>query len=300
MAAAGDAVAGSDAEHGSMSRRTLILSIAATLAIAAAPAWAQDAAPAPQAPDKKPAAQGKAAPKTGSQPALDLGDDLLNDLTGDLFEGLENEVQKGLKEKQPATKPKPQEKTPDQPDTPNPLELPGEDIGEASNPILEIGRMMRHVERRLASLDPGAQTQAQQQQILDELARLIEQAQQSSPSDHSSNQTPQMARRDQQNQDSQEQDGSSTQPQEQQGDGRTTGKRPAGQPLDSEEGVRAADVKEADPQTRSELIKSAWGHLPPHLREAMLNVPTGEYLPQYAPLIELYFKRLAEQYRQRP
>lgn len=284
-----------------MTRRKLILSVAVIAGMTAAPAWAQDqdAASPAKAADNKPAAAGQIAPKSGGQPALDLGDDLLDDLTGDLFEGLETEVQKGLKQKEAAPKPKPPEK-PAEPDAPNPLDLPGEDIGQESNPILDIGRLMRHVEKRLAAQDAGAQTQAQQQQILDELARLIEQAQQPSQPDHASNQTPQMANRDQQDQQSQEQDSGSSKPQEQQGDGQTAGRRPAGQPLDSEEGVRESDIKQADPQTRSELIKNAWGHLPPHLREAMLNVPTGEYLPQYAPLIELYFKRLAEQYRQRP
>lgn len=268
-----------------MTRRSSILWIAVIAGLTAAPAWAQDSAD-------------KTAPKSGEKPAVDLGEGLLEDLTGDLFEGLESEVQKGLQEAAPKPKPAPKEKPPAEPDTPIPL--PGEDIGEESNPILEIGRLMQHVERRLASEDVGSQTQAQQQQILDQLARLIEQAQQPSQPDHASNQTPQMANRDQQDQQSQEQDSGSSKPQEQQGDGQTTGRRPAGQPLDSEEGVRESDIKQADPQTRSELIKNAWGHLPPHLREAMLNVPTGEYLPQYAPLIELYFKRLAEQYRQRP
>lgn len=282
-----------------MTWRKLILSVVVIAGMTAAPAWAQDAASPAKGADKNPAAAEPTAPKAAGKPALDLGDGLLDDLTGDLFEGLETEVQKGLKEKEAAPKPKPPEK-PAQPDAPSPLDLPGEDIGQESNPILDIGRMMRYVEQRLAKQDAGAQTQAQQQQILDELARLIEQAQQPSQPDNASNQTPQMANRDQQDQQSQEQDSGSTRPQEQQGDGQTTGKRPAGQPLDSEEGVRESDIKQADPQTRSELIKSAWGHLPPHLREAMLNVPTGEYLPQYAPLIELYFKRLAEQYRQRP
>ena len=275
------------AEHGSMTRRSSILWIALMAALTAAPAWAQDAPPTDQA-----------APKSGGKLAIDLGEGLLDDLTGDLFEGLESEVQKGLKEATPKAKPAPKEKPPAESDAPVPL--PGEDIGEASNPILEIGRLMQHVERRLASEDAGAQTQAQQQQILDELARLIEQAQQPSQPDNSNNQAPQLADRSQENQQSQQQEGADGQPQEQSSQGPPGGNRPAGQVNDSEEGVREADVQEADPLTRSELIKSAWGHLPQHLREAMLNVPTGEYLPQYAPAIELYFKRLAEQYRQRP
>lgn len=268
-----------------MTRRSSILWIAVIAGLTAAPAWAQDSAD-------------KTVPKSGEKPAVDLGEGLLEDLTGDLFEGLESEVQKGLQEAAPKPKPAPKEKPPAEPDTPIPL--PGEDIGEESNPILEIGRLMQHVERRLASEDVGSQTQAQQQQILDQLARLIEQAQQPSQQNNSNNQAPQVADRSQQDQQSQQQDGTNNQPQEQSAQGPPGGNRPAGQVTDSEEGVREADVEDADPLTRSDLIKSAWGHLPQHLREAMLNVPTGEYLPQYAPAIELYFKRLAEQYRQRP
>ena len=46
-------------------------------------------------------------------------------------------------------------------------------------------------------------------------------------------------------------------------------------------------------------MKDAWGHLPQHAREQMLQNSPERFLPQYELLIEQYYKRLAEEQRPR-
>jgi aspartate aminotransferase-like enzyme len=42
------------------------------------------------------------------------------------------------------------------------------------------------------------------------------------------------------------------------------------------------------------LIKDVWGHLPPHVREAMLNSMSEKYLPKYEELVKKYYEALAQ------
>ncbi len=45
---------------------------------------------------------------------------------------------------------------------------------------------------------------------------------------------------------------------------------------------------------RRALINEVWGHLPPSVREKLLNVPSEKLLPQYDTLIRRYYESLAE------
>lgn len=238
-------------------------------------------------------------PPTWSQESMSPKTDeqsLLDELTGDLFKGLEQEVREAPKSRPASPKSAPRDDGGQR--RPAESALPGEDLGQASNPLMEIGRLMQLVERRLAEQDGGAQTQRQQQDILDQLAQLIEQAQQrqQGSSQESQPMQQQITARSQVDQD---QRGESS-PQPRDGQAADGGRTPSQRPLESDQDLREGKVDETDTVSRSELMKNVWGHLPPQVREAMLNVPTGEYLPQYAPLIELYFRRLAEQYRPTP
>ena len=47
------------------------------------------------------------------------------------------------------------------------------------------------------------------------------------------------------------------------------------------------------------MIKDVWGHLPPHLREAMQSTFNDKYLPKYEDLVKTYFEALAEKNRKR-
>ncbi len=48
------------------------------------------------------------------------------------------------------------------------------------------------------------------------------------------------------------------------------------------------------------MLKEAWGQLPPHAREQMLQSPPEQFLPKYELLIEKYYKRLADQQQAKP
>ncbi|MEA1951811.1 MAG: hypothetical protein U9N87_10530, partial [Planctomycetota bacterium] len=58
-------------------------------------------------------------------------------------------------------------------------EKPGESATATGNPLVSIARQMRDVERRIGKNDCGKDTQQTQQQIVDQLDRLIEQAKKS-------------------------------------------------------------------------------------------------------------------------
>jgi hypothetical protein len=45
---------------------------------------------------------------------------------------------------------------------------------------------------------------------------------------------------------------------------------------------------------RSDLVREAWGHLPPRLRDQLLNMGDDRYLPQYDALVRRYFESLAQ------
>jgi hypothetical protein len=68
---------------------------------------------------------------------------------------------------------------------------------------------------------------------------------------------------------------------------------------DSQELSDAARAKAADESRRAQLIKDVWGHLPPHVRDAMQNAFGEKYLPRYEDLVKKYYEALAEKNRKR-
>ncbi len=44
---------------------------------------------------------------------------------------------------------------------------------------------------------------------------------------------------------------------------------------------------------RANMVRDAWGHLPPRLRDQLLNSGSDKYLPQYDSLVRSYFESLA-------
>lgn len=162
------------------------------------------------------------------------------------------------------------------------------ELGQASeseedNPLLDIAQRMRITAKRLAQLDAGEQTQRQQAGILADLDELIRQARkaarQASPS-----RMQQLAARFSAN---------GTTPRDQ---ADNASEKPSAQ------GTRAAEGTQPKPENLQKAIESmkrnVWGMLPPQQREAVMELPVEEFLPQYRPLIESYFRRLAEGARQ--
>jgi len=52
---------------------------------------------------------------------------------------------------------------------------------------------------------------------------------------------------------------------------------------------------ELNPAELRELARKVWGHLPPKLREELLQAGGEEFLPEYAAEIREYYRRLAKE-----
>lgn len=148
------------------------------------------------------------------------------------------------------------------------------------NPLVDIARKMRDVEQRIGKHDSGPDTQKNQQQIIAQLDRLIEQAKKSCCG--------------------------GGKPGEKQCEGGTSkrkkvvqSKKP-GKGSSPSESSSSAAVKEPAPPSRTDmehmqvLLKRLWGELPERDREQMLQYPVEQFLPEYELMIEEYYKRLSE------
>src|SRR5437667_71224 len=51
-------------------------------------------------------------------------------------------------------------------------------------------------------------------------------------------------------------------------------------PRDSQERTDSARSPEAEKARRAQMIKDVWGHLPPHIREAIQNAVNDKYHPK--------------------
>jgi DNA primase len=220
-------------------------------------------------------------------PNKSIDDALLEDLDNELLDGIEElpKERKTPQEKSQVAKP---DMPPDEmresevADTDNP-----EGPDPAKDPLGYISQEMRNVEQLIPELKKQPHAQALQQQILENLAKLIEQAEQ---------------------QQSQQQQSSQQSKQEQQTAARQKIKQPAqqaGKPgsgqasqspaQDSSTRVGTAEPVRPDPELLRGLMKDAWGHLPERQREQMRQSAPEKFVPQYELLIERYYRRLAEE-----
>ncbi|MCS7304814.1 MAG: hypothetical protein NZ602_06880 [Thermoguttaceae bacterium] len=157
-------------------------------------------------------------------------------------------------------------------------------VSEEENPLLSILQQMREVEVLLGQGQTGPRTQQIQKQILAELDRLIQQAQNSALAQAkvSAKGKPQAGSAD-----SPQGPTSPAEPKE--GLPGTAKQSPAKSPPGSSPEEKATELQ----QLRS-LLHEVWGLLPPTQRQQMLETPVEEFLPKYKLLIIDYFRRLAE------
>ena len=228
------------------------------LQVFAAPFAEQPAEPKP-ATKPKPSAE---------QKATDLDRELLDDLVPDLDLSLPGD-----------------EDMPDREDGPLPDELD------------RAVRNMRDISSRLGQRDVSEETTKLQTSVLSDIDALIErlknqpppqQSPNQSPSNDSSNQQPQQQQNRQQQQ---QQDQTGTQ---QQGTQPQAGQSPGKSAESETEQQREKHEAESALNIRRALINEVWGHLPPSVREKLLNVPSEKLLPQYDNLIRRYYESLAE------
>jgi hypothetical protein len=225
----------------------------------------------------EPRQQREAKPKSDN-PKKSLDNALLEDLDNELLEGLDT-----LKDRPAAGKPD------DQSPGGQPLEksIDGEDIGAAGaedDPLGYISQEMRLAEELIPQRGKRNHTEAVQHRILEDLGRLIEQAQRQRAQQQSSNgkQQQQTAKRR-----------PVQQPKSSAGQkpGQTSSKPAA----DSTDRLGQAERAQPDPELFKGLLKDSWGNLPEREREQMMQMSPERFLPQYELLIERYYRRLSEE-----
>ena len=162
---------------------------------------------------------------------------------------------------------------------------------------------MWNAKKRVAGADTGRQTQEIQDQVvkdLQELLALLKKQQQNRQN------SPQQPNRDQ-GQDGNQPSNQQQKTQKGQGDPQNSapksepgdGRRREGKSSDAQERTDPARSAAAEEARRVQMIKDVWGHLPPHLRTAMQNAFSENYLPKYEDLVKKYYEALAEKNRKR-
>jgi hypothetical protein len=177
----------------------------------------------------------------------------------------------------------------------NTAELPSVD-----NPLERAVRNMQSAGKRIAAQDTGDETQQLQQQIVDDLDMLIELARQQQPQPASQQPNPQDNSQPQQPPAPQGAPQSAQQPQSSAATQPGLTQQQNDLATQSTDRLDKGDAAEADIQTQSHLINAIWGHLPPGLRQQLLNIPEENVLPKYGDIVRSYFEALAEQGTKRP
>ncbi len=253
--------------------RMELLNASARVIVATASVLLLSAAAAAAEPDLVP-------PPEDAPPAAKRAD--ISSLDDALLEGLDNELLEGAGDVKGRT-------TPQKPSTEADAADGAEMIddtqpAEHDDPLVHISQEMRMVEEYLPQPARRGHAEQLQRRIVDDLARLIEQAE---------------AQRAQQSPSSQQQQSKSVaqrkqvqQPKQSQGNAGKDSNQPA---QDSSNRLGKAEAARPDPDLFKRMMKDTWGHLPARDREQMLQTTPDKFLPQYELMIEKYYKRLAEE-----
>ncbi len=151
--------------------------------------------------------------------------------------------------------------------------------GEERDDFKQAVDMMKETsDRMVSSKDVGLDTQRLQEQVLRKLDKMIDDAQKNQGK--KSKQKPQDQQQDQQQQ--QQQQSSQSKPSSQ------TGKE-----------AKGGDVAQQNAQANTVAggAEAAWGGLPPHVRDALMQGLSDRFSTSYQRLTEEYYKRLASQER---
>ncbi len=168
-------------------------------------------------------------------------------------------------------------------------------------------RGMRDAQLKLEATDAGRPTVDLQQKVIDDLDKLIEAIQQQNSSSSSSSSSSSRAMKHMREQQRKAQ-------QKKKPAGGASEPKPAGaktqdqagkegqdkpEPQDSDEQARQARRKQEEEERRRKLSQDIWGHLPPNVRDALLNVYNERFLPKYEDVVRKYYDSLAERNKQR-
>ncbi|MEX2112470.1 MAG: hypothetical protein WD845_04755 [Pirellulales bacterium] len=198
-----------------------------------------------------------------------------------LLEGLDNELLEGAGDTKGRTAPQKPSAASDAADAEM---IDDMQPGEHDDPLVHISQEMRMVEEFLPQQSRRPHAEQLQRRIVDDLARLIEQAEsqraQKSPSSQQQKAKSVAERKQVQ------------QPKQTQGNAGKDSNQPA---KDSSTRLSNAEAARPDPELFKRMMKDTWGHLPARDREQMLQTTPDKFLPQYELMIEKYYKRLAEE-----
>jgi hypothetical protein len=161
----------------------------------------------------------------------------------------------------------------------------GEDVGvPESSKLYRVELGMRTASALIKDQESFGQTEQIQEQVVVDLTSVIEQLEKSqcAACQQSGSQSSQKAAVQKQSQSAAPSEAAAS---------ATQGRSPA---PDSASRLGTAGSTLTNPGDVRELIKRAWGHLPPRTREELLQAPADKFLPKYELEIEAYFRRLAE------
>lgn len=232
-----------------------------------------------RADESRPSGEKPAESKKSPPASPNLDDALLDDLNNDLLEGAGD--LKDRSRKKPAAPAGASDKPSDQPP------IDGEDVGMAGedDPLAYIGQEMQELESIITQNAKRIRTQQLQDRVIEDLGKLIEQAQQQQQAAQQSSQ------KDKKQQSGKRQTVKQSKPNSAGSPGKDSNK-PA---RDSTDRLGKAEEARPDPELVKAMMKDTWGHLPQRAREEMLQNSPERFLPQYELLIERYYKRLAEE-----
>lgn len=158
-------------------------------------------------------------------------------------------------------------------------------------PIEPIIKEMERAGKLIEKQDGGKEVQQVQKQVvedLEKLIRLVEQAPKTSMRLQNQNNQQQQ----EQQQKRQDREGMQKQNNENQ-----LSQGPARQSTDRQ---NEGQVTPGNLNAKSNYAKDAWGHLPPAMRQQLLNIYTEKFLPQYEDQVRRYYEALAEKKKRTP
>ncbi|MSR58196.1 MAG: hypothetical protein EXS05_11030 [Planctomycetaceae bacterium] len=164
---------------------------------------------------------------------------------------------------------------------------------------------MRKASEKIEADDTSSKTLEVQKQViqdLDDLLKLLRQQQQAQQSKSQQQKKQNQKKKDQQQKDRQKLPKQKLDPQNSGKPQEQAGQQPAerndsDRSRDAQERAEAAKQALAEEARRQQLFKDVWGHLPPHLRDAVLSSFNDKYLPKYEDLVKRYYEALAEKNR---
>lgn len=186
-------------------------------------------------------------------------------------------------------------------------DLIGKAREQAGNPLDAIVERMRTAQQRLLKTETDKETRELQTQIVKDLDVLIEQLKNQKPPPKSNqNQPPPMGDSDQ---NMPPRGSGQPKPQNSEKQGSGGEKQPQGASSNQTQGDKSRQSTNQPSQqrlspeeeaARQRMAKDVWGHLPPALRQQLLNVYSEKFLPKYDELVRKYYEALAEQNRKNP